>query len=75
MYYVPAKNDTIDKKLSEFINSRTNKYTFSKFLFIRESTGIYTYLKKRAVLQVQEGKVIVRVGGGWMMIEEFLEAN
>jgi hypothetical protein len=52
LYYMPFKNDPIDKKLAEFINSRTNKYTFSKFLFIRESTGVYTYLKKRAVLQV-----------------------
>jgi hypothetical protein len=61
--------------LADFINTKSRKYSFSKFLFIRESEGVYSYLKKKVVVTKQKDTLTIRVGGGFMQIDEFLEAN
>jgi hypothetical protein len=70
--YCPVKTDLIDRKLAEFINNWPNKHKL-KLLFIRESEGIYLFGTKRTAIRVENDKITVRVGGGYLSIEEFLD--
>lgn len=67
--YVPCETDKIDKILSEIIN----KSEKSKMLFIREQEGVYTYCKKKVFMKYQQDHLIIRVGGGYMSLEEFVD--
>jgi hypothetical protein len=41
--------------------------------FVRESEGVYQFGQKRVYIKVEKGdKILVRVGGGFMSIEEFI---
>jgi len=40
---------------------------------IREDNEIYTFGTKRIFIKLEQGKIIIRVGGGFMQLEEFLE--
>ncbi len=44
-----------------------------KMRFERESEGIYKYGKKRVFMKIEKDQIIIRVGGGYLTIEEFLE--
>lgn len=42
-------------------------------MFLRESEGVYKFGQKRIYLKIEQGhKILVRVGGGFMGIEEFI---
>jgi hypothetical protein len=41
--------------------------------FVRESEGIYKYGKKRVFMKIEKDQIIIRVGGGYLTIEEFLD--
>jgi len=42
-------------------------------MFLRETEGVYRFGQKRVYLKVEKGnKILVRVGGGFMGIEEFI---
>lgn len=66
--YVPAKGDKIDKRLSVFINKSKNL----PIQFIRIGEGLYTFGTKKIAVKILNGKIVIRVGGGYLMIEEFL---
>jgi chromosome segregation ATPase len=70
--YCPVKHDPVDKKLAEFINNYRDKHKL-KILFVRESEGIYLFGTKRTAIRVENERITVRVGGGYLLIEEFLE--
>ena len=38
--YIPVKNDSIDKKLAEYINNYPDRQKL-KIMFMRESEGVY----------------------------------
>ena len=42
-------------------------------MFMRESTGVYEFGTKKVEVKVTKGKILIRVGGGYMGIDEFLE--
>ena len=42
-------------------------------MFYRESEGIYQFGTKRVNIRVENNKITVRVGGGYLLIEEFLD--
>jgi hypothetical protein len=42
-------------------------------MFFRESEGIYQYGTKRINIRVENNKINVRVGGGYLSLEEFIE--
>ncbi len=45
-----------------------------KIMFLRESEGVYFFGKKRVYIKVEQGnKIMVRVGGGYIAIDEFIE--
>ena len=43
-------------------------------MFLRETEGVYRFGQKRVYVKVEKGnKILVRVGGGFMGIEEFIQ--
>lgn len=42
-------------------------------MFLRESEGVYQFGQKRVYIKVEKGeKIFVRVGGGFMYINDFI---
>ena len=71
--YIPRKGDNVDAKLSDYINGRPEN-DHMKIMFLRESEGVYQFGQKRVYVKVEKGgQVLVRVGGGYMHIEEFID--
>ena len=54
------KSDLVDTKLAEYINNYPDRKKL-KVMFMRESEG------------VEISKILIRVGGGWLGIDEFLD--
>jgi hypothetical protein len=42
-------------------------------MFIRLQPGIYSFGSKKVCIKVENGKIIIRVGGGYMRINDFLD--
>ena len=70
--YIPVKNDTIDKKIAEYINNYPDRQKL-KIMFMRESEGVYQFGTKRVAVRVDKDKINIRVGGGYLSIDEFLD--
>lgn len=71
--YIPKKHDKIDERLGEFINRYPDRDRLN-ILFLRESEGVYQFGKKRVYVKVEQGnQVLVKVGGGFMNVKEFIE--
>ena len=69
--YVPMKDDAVDEKLADYVNNFPDRQKL-KIMFLRESTGIYEFGTKRVEVRVTKGKIMIRVGGGYIPIDEFL---
>ena len=70
--YIPIKDDPVDKKLAEFINNYPERSKL-KIMFMRESEGVYQFGSKRVYVRVDKDKINIRVGGGYLSIDEFLD--
>jgi hypothetical protein len=70
--YIPVKDDAIDRKLAEFINNYPERQKL-KIMFMRESEGVYQFGTKRVAVRVDKDKINIRVGGGYLSIDEFLD--
>ena len=70
--YIPVKQDQIDKKLAEFINNYPERSKL-KIMFMRESEGVYQFGTKRVAVKVEKDNIKIRVGGGFLSIDEFLD--
>lgn len=70
--YVPVKGDEVDEALAHFINNYVDKSKL-QVMFIRLSPGIYSFGSKKICIKVDNGRITIRVGGGYLRIEEFLE--
>lgn len=70
--YVPVRTDNIDCRLAEYINWSTARPAL-KSLFTRESEGVYQFGSKRCNVKWEINKLMVRVGGGYLKIDEFVE--
>ena len=70
--YVPVKGDEVDQALADFLN---NFYDRGKLqvMFIRLSPGIYSFGSKKVCIKVDNGKINIRIGGGYLRIDEFLD--
>jgi hypothetical protein len=44
-----------------------------KISFIRESYGVYSFGSKRVAIRVEKDRIYIRIGGGWISLDEFLE--
>jgi hypothetical protein len=41
--------------------------------FVREGEGMYKYGKKRVFMKIENDMIIIRVGGGYLTMEEFID--
>lgn len=69
--YVPIKDDPVDEKLAEYVNNEPDRQKF-KIMFLRETAGVYEFGSRRIEVRVNKGKIMIRVGGGYIGIDEFL---
>jgi Growth-Arrest-Specific Protein 2 Domain len=67
--YFPAKDDAIDIALSEYLN---NKEAPVPIKFLRQGAGNYLFGSKKIYIKIETGRLLVRVGGGFTSIDEFL---
>ena len=70
--YVPIREDAVDMKLAEYINNYPDRHRL-KIMFMRESEGTYSFGTKRVNVRVEKGRILIRVGGGYQSIDEFLD--
>ena len=70
--YVPVKDDPVDMQIAEFINNFPDRNKL-KVMFMRQQPGVYEFGSKRIGVRVEKGKIIIRVGGGFLSIDEFLD--
>ena len=70
--YIPVKNDVVDKRLAEYINNYPDRQKL-KIMFMRESEGVYQFGTKRVIVRVDKDRINIRVGGGFLSIDEFLD--
>ena len=69
--YIPVKRDIIDETLADYINRLDHQKM--RIVLMRESTGVYEFGQKRVLVRVERGKIQIKVGGGYLSIDEFLE--
>ena len=70
--YIPVKNDVIDKKLAEYINNYPDRQKL-KIMFMRETEGVYQFGTKRVYVRCVRDKIEIKVGGGYLSLDEFLD--
>jgi len=70
--YIPFKDDPVDEKLADFINNYPDRQRL-KIMFMRESVGVYEFGSKKVLIKVEKDKIKIRVGGGFLSIDEFLD--
>ena len=71
--YIPQKDDPVDGKLADYINKSDSEQKM-KCLFVREEKeGHYSYFTKLVIMKVKNNNLTIRVGGGFMSIDEFIE--
>ena len=70
--YIPTKSDPTDVKLAEYINNYPDRQKL-KIMFLRESEGVYEFGSKRIMVKVERDKIQIKVGGGYLSIDEFLD--
>eukprot|EP00347_Sterkiella_histriomuscorum_P021445 403333951 len=67
-WYIPVKGDPIDEMMAKYLND-CPYYVPVK----RLGDGQYMYGSKKIFAKIMNGKLIIRVGGGYMLIDEFLK--
>ena len=70
--YIPVKEDAIDKRLAEYINNYPERSKL-KIMFMRETEGVYQFGTKRVAVKVEKDNIKIRVGGGYLSLDEFLD--
>jgi hypothetical protein len=70
--YIPAKDDDIDLRLAEYINNYPDRSKL-RIMFLRESEGVYEFGQRRIYIRVDNDRINIRVGGGYLSIDEFLD--
>ena len=70
--YIPVKGDTIDNALAQYINNYPDRKKL-KIMFMRETEGVYEFGSRKVHVKVAAGKIMIKVGGGYLSIDEFLD--
>lgn len=67
--YIPVKDDLVDNALASYLNA---KETPVPIKFIRQEGGNYLFGTKKIYIKIENGKLLIKVGGGFTNIDEFL---
>ena len=70
--YVPVKSDPVDLKVADYFNNFPDRSKL-KLMFMRETSGVYQFGSKRISVRVESNKILIRVGGGYLGIDEFID--
>lgn len=71
--YRAKQEDKVDSALGRVLNNYPERDCL-KIMFLRESEGVYRFGSKRVYIKIEKGEsVFVRVGGGFMHIDEFID--
>ena len=70
--YVPVRDDAIDVKMAEFINSFSDRKKL-RVMFNRETEGIYSFGTKRVGIKLAKDMLSVWTGTNYMPIDLFIE--
>lgn len=70
--YIPISSDPIDNRLADYLNNIKDENKL-RVLFIREGEGVYRFGQRKIYVKIEQDKIYIRVGGGFMHIDEFLE--
>lgn len=73
LIYHAIREDAVDRKLAEYINCAPMRVRFRIMRLERESEGVYKYGMKRVFIKIENDQIVIRVGGGFMNIEEFVD--
>jgi chromosome segregation ATPase len=68
--FSPQRGDQVDELLAEYVNQSSCPVPIKKL----EQKGYYLFGTRKIFAKVQNGRLVIRVGGGYMSIEEFIEA-
>jgi len=69
--YSPKTEDPIDSALADYLNLRDEPLLVP---FTRESAGVYLFGTRRVLVKFERSKLSVKVGGGFLPIEDFIAA-
>ena len=68
MKYKAAKGDKLDQMLADFLNMADCPIPIRRI-----GGGFYMFGSKKIFAKIINGKLVIRVGGGYMVIEKFIE--
>ena len=71
-FYIPINGDPLDEKIADYINNYPDRNKL-KIMFVRESNGVYEFGNKRLEIRIVQNKIMIRVGGGYISIDEFID--
>lgn len=66
-WYVPEKDNDLDEEFAKHVNNSSYNVHVQRL-----KDGQYLYGTKRVYAKIMNGKLVVRLNGGFMLIEEFL---
>lgn len=69
--YKPLVTDPVDLKLANYIN-KAPIHVRKNMNFQRESEGVYKYHRKRVFMKIEGDTIVIRVGGGYLTMDEFV---
>lgn len=59
--------------MAKYLNNYNGDRKKTRTLFIREGAGVYQFGSKRVYVKIEQDKVLIRTGGGFIGLEEFLD--
>lgn len=62
-----VKGDLVDEMLAKYINNSDCKVPITRL-----GGGFYLFGTKKIYAKIMNGKLVVRVGGGFMVVDEFI---
>ena len=65
--YLPVRGDKVDEKIAEYINNFDLEIPLQRI-----SDGLYMFGSRKIFAKIMNDKLVIRVGGGFMLIDEFL---
>ena len=65
--YKAAKGDAVDQMLADYLNIAGSEVPIKRL-----GGGFYLFGTRKIFAKIMNGKLVVRVGGGYMVIEEFI---
>jgi hypothetical protein len=66
--YIPIKGDKVDEKMAVYINEFELDVPFHRI-----GEGQYMFGSRKIFAKIMNDKLVIRVGGGYMVIDEFLQ--